>query len=323
MQTHKKALGPIPSLVDLCDAPENAPHMLSSWANASAVAKEDTELDKDKFLEEMIREQALALQGPTGSRPSLPGRSSVEITPADMTQRDVRLLDSLRLINQYIGSSALTLTARLAPDGGWKISDPASAAELIKTQANVTDQVIRTGMRTLMSSADGEAGGLTKSSGSMQLNVKLITDMFAAFAFPETQALKLQSALKTIGSSLQDVNVSWKSDKQTLDHCVNCYYVGEVQGMPGFRVGYYRNFYMHIGKSSYKAKCENVFDFSKQDFDIHWYDAIYEVHENEVAKRRESIEKVLDSMGANSMEAMKKLLEPVAKVQESAKSETS
>lgn len=325
MPTYPKRFEPVPDLATLCDQPELAKDLLPAPRVRSARARsarvESSGADgsgRAELIDSLVGELAMAITPPTadGERPALPGFSSVEIRPGDETADDRKLIRTCRLLNNYLGAATLTATAKAAPPGGWNISDPTQAAEIIQTQANFAYKFISNGLTTLLSPGSSTAFNLNETEGSLSVNLAVVGEMFKTFALPEMEVAKLVGTFDSIAKSLQDLKISWQKKDMTLDHCVLCYFLGEVQGSDT-KVPYYRLYYLHVGQKSFKVGCETVWNFNKQDFQMNWVDMIFELQEERVEKRRAGIEAVLDKMGVADSERMKLMLEPVATVTES------
>lgn len=237
-----------------------------------------------------------------------PGATSIVAVPDALSKEDLQNLQDIQLLDAYISATASLVMYKANPNG-WNLADPASAADYTQKLANAKFRVMTEGLGGALSNHSSSASSFSKETTSADFHLDFLNGLFAGFGFG-TQAMKeLDGILTNVANSLRDLKASWSTTSATIDHLV-CFHYFDMEDGLGIKMPYIRVFYMHIDQSSWNLSIGKS-SINKFTFHMGYDDNIFAMT-NQVATKRDQLEKFLASFSDMSLDAMVNLVQPKA-----------
>lgn len=186
-----------------------------------------------------------------------PGATTVVTVPAAPASGDVALIQNVQTLDSYIA----TLTALVMYNNHpapYDLSDKQQAAQFVIDLANARNFVVTGGtvkaipMYLPMGQATTQSFNKTVSSADLHLEV--LTALFGFLNLPSGVVTELDAVLTEIADSLKNLQLSFTTQTQTLNHFVSFYYLTPVPGTnPPVNQMNVEFIYLQLAQSSWKA----------------------------------------------------------------------
>lgn len=235
--------------------------------------------------------------------------TSVAAIPSSVSDDDLQHLNDILLLDSYVSVASAQLLYKRNPKG-WDITDPGQAADFVRQAANAKFEVINKGLSGFLSLDTSSAREMDKSVTSMDLHFEFLNELFSGFGFPEASMKELDSVLTNVTKSLDSLKMSWSDENESLDHLVFTYYFDKIAGLDA-KLPRLRLFFLHIDQHSWTASIgkSSVEHFS---FRMNYMDNIYVMNSDQVAKNRDEIQALLESMTKMQLDDVQSMLSPKA-----------
>jgi hypothetical protein len=174
-----------------------------------------------------------ALNGMLNSIAAAPSATTVVTVPSSPASGDAALVQEVQVLDSYIAVLTAIVMYSKHPEP-YDLSKPEQAVQFVIDLADARNYVVTGGVVKAipMYLPLGQAATqhIEKSTTSAELHIELLTAMFAGFGLPETALTELDSILTEVASSLKALQLSFTSEKQTLNSFVSFYHLVPVEG---------------------------------------------------------------------------------------------
>lgn len=162
-----------------------------------------------------------------------PGASTVITVPSAPVSGDVALVQNVQTLDSYIA----TLTALVMYNNhpaAYNLSDKKDAAQFVIDLANARNFVVTGGtvkaipMYLPMEKASTQS--FNKETTSANLHIDLLDAFFGALGLPQAVLTELDGILTEIANSLKNLQLSFNTQTQTLNHFLSFYHLVQVPG---------------------------------------------------------------------------------------------
>ncbi len=238
-----------------------------------------------------------------------PSSTSVAAVPKDLTEDQLQQLKDVMMLTSFINVSAMSYMYQTTFKGKTPdITTPDGAAEFVRAAANAKNLVATKSMGGFLSLNTSSARSFSKNTTSAELHLSFLTTLFDGFGFPASTMKELDSVLTSVNQTLADLQMSWADQSTTLDHMVFFYYFDSVMGID-VKIPKVRLYFLHIDQKSWTASVgkSHIIHF---DFNMNFFDSIYEMDIDQTAKMREKIQALLTAMTGKNLDDLNKLLSP-------------
>jgi hypothetical protein len=186
-----------------------------------------------------------------------PGSSTTVTVPTAPASGDLTLVQNVQTLDSYIA----TLTALVMYNNHpapYDLSDKTQAAQFVTDLANARNFVVTGGtvkaVPMYLPMGEATTQTLNKSTTSADLHLDLLTALFGALSLPASVLTELDGILTEIADSLKNLQLSYQSQTQTLNHFVSFYYLTPVEGTnPPINQMNVEFIYLQMAQSSWKA----------------------------------------------------------------------
>jgi hypothetical protein len=186
-----------------------------------------------------------------------PGASTVVTVPAAPISGDAALIQNVQLLDSYIAVLTALVMYNNHPQA-YNLSDKTDAAQFVIDLANARNLVVTGGtvkaipMYLPMGQATTES--MNRSTTSADLHLDLLSALFGALNLPTSVLAELDGILTEIADSLKNLQLSFTTQTQTLNHFVSFYYLTPVPGAnPQINQMNVEFIYLQIDQSSWQA----------------------------------------------------------------------
>src|SRR3569832_1774600 len=162
-----------------------------------------------------------------------PGASTVVTVPATPVSGDVALIQNVQTLDSYIA----TLTALVMYNNHptpYNLSDKKDAAQFVIDLANARNFVVTGGtvkaIPMYLPMGEATTQSFNKETVSANLHIDLLDALFGALGLPSAVLTELDGILTEIANSLKNLELSFTTQTQTLNHFVSFYYLVQVPG---------------------------------------------------------------------------------------------
>lgn len=186
-----------------------------------------------------------------------PGAATIVTVPAAPASGDVTLVQNVQTLDSYIAVLTALVMYNNHPDP-YDLSDPQQAAQFVIDLANAKNFVVTGGtvkaIPMYLPLGEATTESFNKSTTSADLHIDLLTALFGALSLPEAVLTELDGILTEIAESLKNLNLSFTTQTQTLNHFVSFYYLTPVPGSdPPINQMNVEFIYIQLDQSSWKA----------------------------------------------------------------------
>ena len=186
-----------------------------------------------------------------------PGASTVVTVPSAPVSGDAALIQNVQTLDSYIA----VLTALVMYNNHpaiYDLSDPQQAAQFVIDLANARNYVVTGGtvkaIPMYLPMGEATTQSFNKSTTSADLHIDLLTALFGALSLPSSVLTELDGILTEISDSLKNLQLSFNTQTQTLNHFVSFYYLTPVPGTnPPINQMNVEFIYIQLDQSSWKA----------------------------------------------------------------------
>lgn len=260
-------------------------------------------------LEAANDDQVTGLMDILNSTKIAPATTSIVEVPSSIDSMDYQNLMDITLLDAYI-SVASALVMYKANPSGWDITDPKGASSFTKTLTNSRNKVMTQGLSGFLSIQESANQHFTKNTTAGDLHFDFLTKIFAGFAFPPATIKQLDSILSAIVGKLTALSFSYENTSETLDHMISYYYFEKVPGMD-LKIPQMRLFYLRVDQKSWKLAIGKS-SVTKFDFSMNYIDTKASMNLSQMNRGRDIIQKYITEMTNQSLEDVKKLVQPSA-----------
>ncbi|HBY97034.1 MAG: hypothetical protein M5U01_00325 [Ardenticatenaceae bacterium] len=186
-----------------------------------------------------------------------PGATTAVTVPAAPASGDVALIQNVQTLDSYIA----TLTALVMYNNHpapYDLSDKQQAAQFVIDLANARNFVVTGGtvkaIPMYLPMGEATTQSFNKTTTSADLHLEVLTALFGALNLPSGVLTELDGILTEIAGSLQNLQLSFTTQTQTLNHFVSFYYLTPVPGTnPPVNQMNVEFIYLQLAQSSWKA----------------------------------------------------------------------
>lgn len=184
---------------------------------------------------------ALAVEAPASSDlnsllngvGTAPGASTIVTVPSAPISGDLPLIQNVQTLDSYIATLTALVMYNDHPEE-YNLSDKQQAAQFVIDLANARNFVVTGGtvkaipMYLPMGKADTQS--FNKSTTSVDLHIDLLDALFGALSLPLTVLTELDAILTEISDALKNLQLSFETQTQTLNHFVSFYHLVQFPG---------------------------------------------------------------------------------------------
>jgi hypothetical protein len=186
-----------------------------------------------------------------------PAATTVVTVPSAPASGDVALIQEVQVLDSYIAVLTAIVMYTKHPEP-YDLSKPDQAAQFVVDLADARNYVVTGGevkaIPMYLPLGQATTQHIEKSTTSAELHVELLTAMFAGFGLPEKTLTELDSILTEVANSLKALQLSFSSEKQTLNSFVSFYHLVPVEGSePPVHEMQASFIYLQMSQSSWKA----------------------------------------------------------------------
>lgn len=183
--------------------------------------------------------------------------TSITTVPDEPSSYDITLLQNVQTLESYISVLTALVMYNKHPEM-YDLSKPDQATQFVVDSANAKNYVMSGGtVKDIAMYLPGmEVSTQTKSisTTSADLHVDLLNALFGSMGLPQGVFKQLDGILTEINKSLQNLKMSFETQSETLNHCVNFYYLKPVEGaQPPINEMHVKFLYLQIDQKSWKA----------------------------------------------------------------------
>jgi hypothetical protein len=186
-----------------------------------------------------------------------PAATTVVTVPAAPVGGDAGLIQNVQTLDSYIGVLTALVMYNNHP-APYDLHDKVQAAQFVVDLANARNFVVTGGtvkavqMYLPMGAASTQT--LNKSTTTANLHMDLLVAMFGALSLPEAVVTELDAVLTEIAASLKNLELSFTTQSQTLNHFLSFYHLTPVQGAnPPANQMNVEFIYLQMNQNSWKA----------------------------------------------------------------------
>lgn len=236
-----------------------------------------------------------------------PGSTSVAaVDQSDITPQDWQHLQDILLLNSFINVFGMQKVYKDHGDKAYDITKNEQAAAFTQACASALNYVITSAMGGFLNLRDQTAQSITKTYKKAEFHLGFLSDLFKAFAFPESTLTALDGVLNAVVDSL--TKIEFNEQEKTVDHLLFMYVFEKVPGMD-MKLPHLRLFYLKIDTKSWKiSMCKST--VTEINFQCNYIDENWEMNPFQVAKQRDQIQALLTKMSGLSMEQLDNKLTP-------------
>lgn len=162
-----------------------------------------------------------------------PGTSTVVTVPAAPIAGDAALIQNVQTLDSYIAVLTALVMYNNHPTA-YNLADKVQAAEFAIDVANARNYVVTGGVvkaiPMYLPTQEASTQSFNKSTTTADLHVDLIGALFGGLGLPATVLKELDAILTEIAASLRSLQLSFKTQTQTLDHFITFYHLVPFEG---------------------------------------------------------------------------------------------
>lgn len=186
-----------------------------------------------------------------------PGATTVVTVPADPISGDAALIQNVQILDSYIAVLTAIVMYKNHPDP-YNLSDEQSAAQFVIDLANARNFIVTGGavkaIPMYLPMGEASTQTINKSTTSADLHVELLTALFGALGLPANVLTELDGILTNVSETLKNLQLSFSTQSQTLNHFVSFYHLVPVTGAnPPVNQMNVEFIYLQLDQSSWKA----------------------------------------------------------------------
>jgi len=199
----------------------------------------------------------------------------------------------------------------------YDISDPAQATAFTKAQAKWRNFVLTGGtvkaLAAYLPVAEISQQSMSKQVMSTSLHLEFLQELFGDFGFSDSATKQMDGILTNITSTLANLNGSFESASETMDHLLSYYFFELVQGtggttsIPPLYVAKMRLFYLQIDQSSWRVSVGKS-SAEKIQFNMNYYDMTTTMAAPLVASNMDNINSTIQTLTGQDAIAVNKLM---------------
>lgn len=185
-----------------------------------------------------------------------PGATSIVTVPAAPVSGDIALVQNVQTLDSYIALITALVMYQNHPTM-YDLSNKRQAAQFVIDLANTRNSVLsgRVGsIPAYLPMGEATTQSFNKSTTTVDLHVDLLNALFGALSLPSSVLSELDGILTEIASSLANLQLSFTTQTQTLNHFVSFYYLTPVPGSnPPINQMNVEFIYLQLDQSSWQA----------------------------------------------------------------------
>jgi len=201
-----------------------------------------------------------------------PGATSVVTVPSQPATGDVALIQNVQTLDSYIAVLTAIYMYNNHP-APYDLSNKQQAAQFVIDLANARNFIVSGGavkaipMYLPMGQAKSES--LNKTTTAANLHVDLLQALFGALALPAAELTELDAILTEIAASLKNLELSFTTQTQTLNHILSFYHLTPVGGTnPPINQMDVEFIYIQLAQSSWRAAVSDKASVSNFTLDM-------------------------------------------------------
>jgi hypothetical protein len=186
-----------------------------------------------------------------------PGASTVVTVPSAPVSGDVALVQNVQTLDSYIAALTALVMYNNHP-APYNLSDKQDAARFTIDLANARNFVVTGGtvkaIPMYLPMGEATTQSFNKSTTSADLHIDLLNALFGALGLPSGVLTELDGILTEIADALKNLELSFTTQTQTLNHFVSFYYLVPVPGTnPAINQMNVEFIYIQLSQSSWEA----------------------------------------------------------------------
>lgn len=246
----------------------------------------------------------------------LPSTTSIATVPTVPDTLMYQMLGQVQTLDSYISLLTAFCVYNEHPQP-YDISNKDQASAFARAMAKWRNYVITGGavkaMAGYLPAGKVAAQSFSKEVTSADLHLEFLAELFGGFSFPKAVMTQLDSILTKVVSQLGSVQLSFESEKSTLDHFLTYFYFATVAGTggegqpPAMYVAKIRTFFMHIDQSSWRVAIGKS-SATKFNFNMNYYDMDTTMNAQLVAGDMATINATIQTLTGQSAAEVNRLM---------------